>query len=159
MEFRVLHVLEKTRSDRKNLFLAAVLLLAFNVNFVSVAQAETGKPPDLNAAERGKALYEKFCASCHGVRGEGEPPVPWGIRRPDYILAPALDDSQHAWHHSDGNLVKMILNGSSRTQRMPSWQNVLTEPQANDLVHYIKSLWSPRALVCQGPKHMSCTKK
>lgn len=27
---------------------------------------------------------------------------------------------------------------------------------ARDLVAYIKSLWTPRELDCQGPKHMEC---
>jgi len=38
---------------------------------------------------------------------------------------------------------------------MPALQQILTEDQLRDLVAYVKSLWSPRMLVCHGPKHMS----
>jgi len=67
-----------------------------------------------------------------------------------------LNDTSHAWHHSDEQLAQTILQGIQRTNRMPAWKNVLTEKQAYDIVAYIKSLWSPRILACQGPKHMSC---
>ncbi len=105
---------------------------------------------------RGRALFEKHCVTCHGERGMGERPIPWSIRRPDYYEAPALNDSQHAWHHSDEDLVRFILSGSSRTDRMPAFQTVISNQDALDVVAFIKSLWGTRALECQGPKHMSC---
>jgi len=120
------------------------------------ALAETGKPPDKQAAARGAKLYKQYCESCHREAGIGEPIYPWHVGKPDYFPAPALDDSQHAWHHTDDDLVKTILTGSPRTSRMAAWKSVLSEQNARDLVAYIKSLWSPRALDCQGPRHMSC---
>ena len=83
----------------------------------------------------------------------------WFIRNPEYFVPPALDDSQHAWHHSDEDLIKMILEGSPRTKQMPSWKKLLSKRDAADLVAYMKSLWGSRALECQGPKHMSCLRK
>lgn len=72
-------------------------------------------------------------------------------------MAPALDASAHAWHHTDEALQKLILEGSARTSRMAAWKNTgLTENDAHDLVAYIKSLWTQRELDCQGPKHMQC---
>jgi len=72
-------------------------------------------------------------------------------------MAPALDASAHAWHHTDEALVRTILDGSPRTQRMIAWKNKdLTEQNAQDLVAYITSLWTQRELDCQGPKHMQC---
>lgn len=121
-----------------------------------VVQAETGKPPDRQAALRGAKLYQHYCQSCHGVRGVGEPVYPWNLGKPGYFPAPALDDSQHAWHHSDDDLDKFIMQGSPRTPRMPAWKNVLSEKNVRDIIAYFKSLWGPRAIECQGPKHMSC---
>lgn len=118
--------------------------------------AETGKRSDRQAVLRGAKLYKRHCQSCHGERGVGEPVYPWNVRRPDYFPAPALDDSQHAWHHSDEDLAKFILEGSPRTPHMPAWKNKLSEKKVRDIVAYIKSLWGPRALECQGPRHMSC---
>lgn len=118
--------------------------------------AETGKKPDQQAALRGAKLYKSNCQSCHGERGVGEPVYPWNVGKPGYFPAPALDDSQHAWHHTDEDLVKFILTGSPRTPRMPAWKNNLSEKNVRDIVAYIKSLWGPRAIECQGPRHMSC---
>jgi mono/diheme cytochrome c family protein len=73
---------------------------------------------------------------------------------PRYIRAPALDDSTHAWHHTDDDLVKTILEGSSREPRMQAFKGVLGESDARDIVTYMKGLWGRRALACQGPKHM-----
>ena len=119
------------------------------------AFAETGKPPDPRAAHRGVPLYQKYCQACHGKRGVGET-LSFSAYIHREIIAPALDDSQHAWHHSDDDLTAFILNGSPRTPRMPAWKGTLTEPQVRDIVAYIKSLWGARAIACQGPKHMSC---
>lgn len=135
----------------------SVLIFAMLFSLITGhAAAETGKPPDPDAVKRGVPLYKQFCESCHGMNGVGEPPIPASLRLPGYISAPALDDSQHAWHHSDEALVRVILQGSRRTPRMPAWNNVLSSQDAFDIVAYMKSLWSARALECQGPKHMSC---
>jgi mono/diheme cytochrome c family protein len=132
--------------------------------FITVALAangfaETGKMGTEQESERGKKLYVIYCQSCHGQNGIGQAPIPWSIRNSEYFVPPALDDSQHAWHHSDEDLIKMILEGSPRTKQMPSWKKLLSKQDAADLVAYMKSLWGPRALECQGPKHMSCLRE
>lgn len=131
-------------------FLLLLMLIALPGGTVL---AETGKRPDSHAALRGAKLYKRYCQPCHGERGVGEPLTPF-VRSPDYLPAPALDDSQHAWHHSDEDLAKFILEGLP--PRMPAWKNTLSEKNVRDIVAYIKSLWGPRAIECQGPKHMSC---
>ncbi|MDH5513301.1 MAG: cytochrome c [Gammaproteobacteria bacterium] len=120
------------------------------------ALAETGKKPDQQAALRGAKLYKSFCQSCHGERGVGETVYPWNVGKPGYFPAPALDDSQHAWHHSDEDLLEFIREGSPRTPLMPAWKKNLSDKNIRDIIAYMKSLWSPRALECQGPRHMSC---
>ena len=122
-----------------------------------IAQAETGMPPDSKSVARGKQLYNSYCIACHRKSGIGEPIVPWSIRRTDLIEAMPLNETSHAWHHGDEQLINMILDGTSRSRvRMPVWRSTLTEKDAADLVAYIKSLWSARILSCQGPKHMGC---
>lgn len=110
--------------------------------------------PVSESARRGEQLYRTHCMACHGLRGVGENHSARTLRDRRYIRAPALDDSTHAWHHSDDNLVKTILEGSSREPRMRAFKDVLTRETALDLVAYMKSLWGPRALDCQGPRHM-----
>lgn len=134
-----------------------IILVAFTLSLaIDTSVAETGKKPDANSVVRGKGLYSNYCIPCHGIKGVGEKPIPSYIREPGYYEAPALDRSMHAWHHTDEALLKTILQGSSRTKRMPAMKGVITRKQAIDLVAYIKSLWGRRELDCQGPKHMSC---
>ena len=109
------------------------------------------------AEARGLSLYQKSCQACHGINGVGETYTMQALTDKKYIRAPAMNDSEHAWHHTDEALVKTILEGSPRTDRMMAWQKAgLTEQNAKDLVTYIKSLWTQRELDCQGPKHMQC---
>lgn len=105
----------------------------------------------------GKQLYGSYCQDCHGVDGIGENFALPGAGEPQFI-APALDDSAHAWHHTDENLRQTILEGSPRTDRMPAWQSVLSREDADAVIAYMKSLWTPREIACQGPKHMNCPK-
>ena len=106
---------------------------------------------------RGQNLYVKKCQSCHGKDGVGENYSMQSLSNKEYIMAPALNTSAHAWHHTDEALGQTILDGSPRTPRMVAWKHsgVSTE-DAHDLVAYIKSLWTQRELDCQGPKHMQC---
>ena len=124
--------------------------------FSGIVNAETGHAPDPKAAVSGKKLYEKYCLVCHQKDGVGQEPIPWGIRKPGYLTAMPLNETSHAWHHSDEQLAEMILAGLRRTDRMPAFKPILSEKEAYDIVAYIKSLWSPRIIACQGPKHMSC---
>ena len=117
--------------------------------------AETGKKPDPASVKAGHKLYEQHCQVCHQKDGVGANPVPWSIRNPSYIPPMPLNETSHAWHHSDENLVKTIMNGIPQRQ-MPGWKKVLSEKEAAQIVDYIKSLWSQKILECQGPKHMSC---
>jgi mono/diheme cytochrome c family protein len=109
--------------------------------------------------KRGQSLYKKSCQTCHGIDGVGETYNIQALTDKNYIRAPAMDYSEHAWHHTDDALEKTILEGSPRTQRMIAWKNAgLTKQDAQDLIAYIKSLWTQRELDCQGPKHMQCMK-
>lgn len=107
--------------------------------------------------KRGFTLYREKCQTCHGKEGTGENYSVEALTSKEYIMAPALDASAHAWHHTDEALQKLILEGSTRTPRMTAWKNEgLTEFDAHALVAYIKSLWTQRELECQGPRHMQC---
>ncbi len=65
--------------------------------------------------KRGFALYREKCQACHGKGGTGENYSVEALTREDYIMAPALDASAHAWHHTDEALQKLILEGSTRS--------------------------------------------
>jgi mono/diheme cytochrome c family protein len=106
---------------------------------------------------KGKKLYDTYCQACHGVAGKGQDPKSIPPNTPKPILAPALNDNAHAWHHSDRNLAATILHGSPRKgSPMVAWKNQLSREDAESIVAYIKSLWSFRSLACQGARHMAC---
>jgi len=137
---------------RRSLVSLPVLLLV-----AAISQAQTGTQPDSISVARGRQLYNAHCVACHKLDGVGEPTVPWSIRRTDFIEAMPLDETSHAWHHGDEQLIGMIFDGTARSRtRMPVWRNILSKQDAADLVAYMKSLWSDRIVSCQGPKHMDC---
>ena len=133
-----------------------IILVAITLLFNQHLLAETGHRPDAQSVRAGKALYVQFCQSCHKKDGVGEESIPPLIKAPEYLTAMPLNETSHAWHHSDEQLVGAILYGLQRTQRMPAFRGAVTEEQAREIVAYIKSLWSDRIISCQGPKHMSC---
>ncbi|MBW8328629.1 MAG: c-type cytochrome, partial [Thiobacillus sp.] len=92
---------------------------------------------------RGKAVYEKVCLECHGAGGKGQR-GDWRIRDADgHFPPPPLDDSAHAWHHPTAVLLDVIRDGSPQGQgKMPAWKGKLSEQEMQDVVAYIKSLWS-----------------
>ena len=111
------------------------------------AEAADAGPLDrkLDAAQiaRGKTVYEQHCAECHGPQGKGQP-GDWRVRDADgKFPPPPLDDSAHAWHHPTRVLLEIVREGSPGGQgNMPAWKDKLSEAQIQDVVVYIKSLWS-----------------
>lgn len=119
--------------------------------------AEAGAPPlDPLRVAKGEQLFGTYCQACHGVEGVGESPEdPQAVDENGFPLAPALDDSMHAWHHSDEGLVQTILQGSARNPRMTAWSKAgLSESDASDIVVYMKSFWGEMPRRCQGALHM-----
>ena len=92
---------------------------------------------------RGRAVYTRHCAECHGVDGKGQP-GDWRVRNADgKYPPPPLDDSAHTWHHPTLVLLEAIREGSPPGEgNMPAWKDKLTEQEMQEVVVYIKSLWS-----------------
>lgn len=106
-------------------------------------QAILARGLDPKQLESGLAVYEKYCQSCHGKEGKGQP-GDWRVKRENGLYPPPpLDDSAHAWHHATPVLRKAIEEGSPPGMGdMPPWKNKLTDQQIDDVIAYIKSLWS-----------------
>ena len=92
---------------------------------------------------RGKTVFEQNCAVCHGAQGKGLS-GDWRVRDAQgNSPPPPLDDSAHAWHHPTKVLMKVVRDGSPGGMgNMPAWKDKLSEAQIEDVVVYIKSLWS-----------------
>lgn len=70
--------------------------------------------------------------------------------------APPHDDSGHTWHHADDILFGIVKVGvnphyapAGYENDMPAFGSALTDRQIWDVLTYIKSRWSSRALAAQ----------
>jgi mono/diheme cytochrome c family protein len=142
--------------NKTNFSIVAVLLAAMALGACDKAPepvtSSTGSTSDeapldrdLDSVQvaRGKAIYKQHCAECHGAGGKGLP-GDWRVRDADgKYPPPPLDDSAHAWHHPTAALLESVRDGSPPGEgNMPAWKGRLTEHEMQDVVVYIKSLWS-----------------
>lgn len=109
-------------------------------------QAPTYIEVDAGVIAMGKDLYSQRCASCHGIKLEGQPN--WMQRKPDGKLpAPPHDATGHTWHHSDADLFKIVKNGvqafagKDYKTDMPSFEATLSDDQIKATIAFIKSTW------------------
>jgi len=94
--------------------------------------------------EQGKELYDEHCAACHGENAVGEDPkFPAGGTNPEgKIVAPALDGSGHASHHSTEGLFNRIKKGTGeKNSPMPAYEKVLSDEEIHLIIDYFQSLW------------------
>ena len=91
---------------------------------------------DADSINRGKALYDRNCTTCHGLSGNGQGPAAHGIGTYPREL--------YVWNNAptsaDGYLYWFITNGRNE---MPPWGLVLSENERWDLINYIKTMTKP----------------
>ena len=94
---------------------------------------------------KGKNLFMKDCATCHGPKANGNTPTGKALNP----LASNLTDA--AWKHggTDGEIFTTITKGIAGTGMTP-WEKSVLEKDRWNLVNYIKSL---------GPKKTEATTK
>lgn len=96
----------------------------------------------------GQAIYQDHCASCHGVRLEGEPD--WRRRKASGRMpAPPHDATGHTWHHSDQELFTFTKSGLGAVlpdyeSDMPAFGGLLTDAEITAVLGFIKSRWPER---------------
>ena len=126
----------------------AIALLTLFVPVVVLALAACAAPassptptatPD--AAIQGRQVFLRVCAICHGENAEGNANV---------LAAPALDSTEHAWHHPDPQIHDWIVNGKLGLGRqMPSLGEQLTDAEVHAVIAYLHTLWTPEQLAEQ----------
>lgn len=94
---------------------------------------------------RGEQLYNRYCASCHGAGGSGDPD--WRQRGPDgRFRPPPLNGTAHTWHHPLAQLRHTIKNGGPPAQsNMPAWKDTLSDAQIDDIIAWFQALWPDEA--------------
>jgi len=87
---------------------------------------------------KGKILFEKYCAVCHGREGRGDGFNAWNLdpRPRDFTDARYMDAL------SDERLAETIREGGrgvNKSVLMPAWGGTFTEAQIEDLVSYLRT--------------------
>ena len=83
-------------------------------------------------ATKGGAFYNKNCATCHGVKGDGKGPRA-------YFINPKPRNFLHSASRQEFNRVKlfeMISNGERGTE-MPAWKQVLSPQEIANVAEFV----------------------
>ena len=90
----------------------------------------------------GKAVYDKWCAGCHGTTGAGDGPAA------EYMLPRPRDFTKGIYQirttasgelPTDADLLRVVSDGMPGTA-MPEWKSRLSERERADVTAYLKSL-------------------
>jgi mono/diheme cytochrome c family protein len=136
-------------------FFIAIALMVIYFSVVSftatrsVVINQTAVPPlprlDREKIKRGEALYQQYCARCHGVDLKGSPT--WKEALPDGSYPPPPhDDTGHTWHHTDEQLLNIIANGGdpAYNSKMPAFKDKLTQNDMIAILEFFKSQWGKK---------------
>lgn len=88
---------------------------------------------------KGKALYETYCTSCHGMSGKGDGPAAVSLRPKPKNLT----DSAYMSSLNDQYLYDVINKGGvavGKSPFMPGWGTTLSDEDIADIISYIRSL-------------------
>src|SRR5574341_2171661 len=91
--------------------------------------------------ERGKALYERHCAVCHGDDGRAETPVGRLLKPRPRNFADPVEMARL----TVDRIYRAIKDGRPGTA-MAAWGEVLTETEIGDVIDHLHTLASPRPL-------------
>jgi mono/diheme cytochrome c family protein len=81
--------------------------------------------------QKGKEIYEKKCALCHGIRGDGKGPASAGLNP-----KPTNFKDSHGEKMTDGEHFWKITTGKGG---MPSFEKDLTEEERWHVINYFNS--------------------
>lgn len=88
---------------------------------------------------KGKAIYEQYCAACHGPAGKGDGPAAAALNRKPRDLS----DKTYARSLKDDYLFQIIKDGGAAVKKspvMPPMGKTLKDDQIKDLLAYLRSL-------------------
>ena len=104
------------------------------VQSLSKEQNEVTSPAaaDSSRFDEVRTLFAQNCASCHGDDGAGDGPAAAALNRAPtnfHIQQPSID------------YARRVLSEGVAGSAMPPWEHQLTEPQRQQLVDYVRSLF------------------
>lgn len=117
---------------RQQMTIAAGLgVLGLLLACIGYAPATPVAPMDL---EKGRAIYQRHCADCHGTEGKGDGQQATSLSpRPGNLISAQISAK------SDQELLKIIAKGRPRTA-MAGWEDRLSPEDQIAVLAYIRSL-------------------
>jgi len=117
-----------------------------DVSKKSVREVSVSTPArayDFAQMTRGRKLFLRNCAVCHGANAEGSPN--WRQREPDgKYPPPPLNGTGHAWHHPMKALQLTIRDGTQKIgDNMPAWGDKLSVQEIDDVIAWFQGEWPP----------------
>lgn len=82
----------------------------------------------------GKAVYQRYCATCHGLNAQG------GSGSDISPPAPDLTDAEWKNGSTDGEIFSVIKNGVPPELNMEPWADRIKDPDIWNVVNYVRSL-------------------
>jgi len=110
-----------------------------------VIQTQSGesiiRPHNESQIAAGAVIFQRDCAQCHGINGEGHPD--WRKRDADGMYPPPpLNGTGHAWHHPTTFLQDRIKNGSEVGQgKMPAWDGKISDDEIDAVIAWFQAQW------------------
>lgn len=134
--------------------LAVVLLAACAIGPGEPTLSQKSARPVTADASRGKPLYDRYCAPCHGDTGLGDGPLADEFDpRPTDLVAPGVRISVKGIevviqtpHYSTRVLTDRVATGN---REMPAWDEVLTPQEIDDVIAYVRELIEAHAATQQ----------
>lgn len=121
--------------------LESVALFVYNfrrdpATYLKILSSGQQEPGSLIQKCRGQRIFQSRCALCHGVNGEGNGRMAKIIQNPPpFNLTRSIQPASY--------LKRIISKGGAalnRSERMPAWQNQLSDSDIDAVVKYVMSL-------------------
>lgn len=122
------------------LFVLYLLALATAVSLAAWAVPPAPKDFKLNGdPARGKAIYEKNCALCHGPAGQGNGPMSSGLSpQPKDLTNKAVTGKRSDWE------VYLVIRDGGKvlglSPQMFSYKTILKDQEIRDVAAFVRTL-------------------
>lgn len=111
-------------------------------SFAAIAFQRGRSPEELSVA-RGRVLYDRYCAICHGETGGGDGFNAYNVKAAFGVSPAAFTDSAAFHALSEDTALAVIRDGgpaAGRSPAMPPWGHTITAGEVIDVWEYIRSL-------------------
>ena len=123
------------RSNRQVVSIRRASVTCFALLVASLSATLTSIPAF--SEEEAKAIFEKSCAICHGVKGRGD-----GLMSASFPVKPRnFTDCDDMKGVTDDTLLNTIKKGgvaAGKSPLMPPWEGALNDQQIRELLSYIR---------------------